>query len=414
VRAFWDQSKENIAIAMDTLRTSRLRTGLTILGVVIGVTTVMTMATIVEGIKQQIVRSFEVAGPNTYYVLRQFGAANARDARGAAQRSRPAVTIEEAEAIAELPHVAYAGIWVRAQGRIEYLGTRTQQLAIWGSDNGFSVIQGGDLVAGRWFAASELRGGSAVAVLDSDRARQVFGQIDPLGRTVSLGGRPVTVVGLYQPVDNIFQPQGQEVGAIVPFRFAYNAYRVDRERSLWIPVKPRDGVTVATSQDEVALTLRVMRGLRPAEGNTFDLVTQGQVLDTFNRVTDVFFLIMIALASVALLVGGIGVMAIMMVSVTARTREIGVRMALGATRRDILVQFLTESATLTGIGGLMGIGVGLLAGRVLTVVIGIQAETPLAATLAAVIGSALIGITFGMLPAMRASKLDPVDALRYE
>jgi putative ABC transport system permease protein len=171
---------------------------------------------------------------------------------------------------------------------------------------------------------------------------------------------------------------------------------------------------VGASQDEVTIALRALRGLRPAEPNSFDLVTQGQVLDTFNRVTDVFFLIMIALASVALLVGGIGVMAIMMVSVTARTREIGIRMALGATRRDILVQFLTEAATLTGVGGIIGIAFGLVAGRGLTLVIGIQAETPVAATAAAVLGSAAIGIAFGLLPALRAARLDPIEALRHE
>ncbi len=411
---FMGQTRENVAIAMDALRSGRLRSALTILGVVIGVSTVMSMATVVEGIKQQIVRSFEVAGPTTFYVLRQFGASRGDNADAAPERQRPALSIDEADAIAALPGVDYAGIWVRAQGRIEYQGTRTQPLAIWGADAGFNVIQGGDLAAGRWFAASELRSGAPVAVIDHDRARQVFGEVDPIGQTIDLGARPVTVIGLYQPVDNIFQPQGQEVGAIVPFRFAYNAYRIDRERSLWIPVKPRPGVTVAASQDEVTITLRALRGLRPAERNTFDLVTQGQVLDTFNRVTDVFFLIMIALASVALLVGGIGVMAIMMVSVTARTREIGIRMALGATRRDILVQFLTEAATLTGVGGAIGIAFGLVAGRVLTVAIGIQADTPLAATAAAVIGSAAIGIAFGLLPALRAARLDPIEALRYE
>lgn len=410
-----DQVRENLDMAFDTLRANPLRSGLTILGVVIGVATVMTMATIVDGIQTQIVRSFQVAGPTTFYVLRTFGGARGDpDNPPKWIRVRPELRPEDAEAIASLPEIEYAGIWVRAQGRIEYQGERTQALAVWGADDGFQRVQGGGLEAGRWFTRSELRSGAAVAVVDAERARQVFGRIDPIGKTAQLGGRPVQVIGLYRPEENIFQPQGQEVGAIVPYRFAYYAYRVDRLSSLWIPVKPRPGVTVSDGQEAVTVLLRSMRGLRPADRNNFDLVTQDQILDTFNRITGAFFLVMIALASVALMVGGIGVMAIMMVSVTARTREIGVRKALGATQRDVLMQFLIEAAALTFVGGLIGIVVGLATGQGLTTLIDIEATTPLGYTLIAVLVSIGIGIIFGVAPARRAARLDPIEALRYE
>ena len=162
------------------------------------------------------------------------------------------------------------------------------------------------------------------------------------------------------------------------------------------------------------MALREMRRLRPSDGNTFDIITQDQVLDTFNKLTSIFFLVMITLSAVALLVGGIGVMAIMTVSVTSRTREIGVRKALGATRRDILLQFLIEASTLTGIGGVFGIIFGLALGRLASLAMSIDAPIPIGLTLIAVVVSVGIGIVFGMLPAQRAARLDPIEALRYE
>ena len=191
-------------------------------------------------------------------------------------------------------------------------------------------------------------------------------------------------------------------------------FQFDKTNAQWIPVKPRTGVTVAQAQEAVTIALRELRRLRPAQRNSFDLVTADQILDVFNQLTGVFFLVMLVLASVALLVGGIGVMAIMMVSVTDRTREIGVRKALGATRRDILLQFLIEAATLTGIGGVIGIALGLGLGRTVTALLGIAAAPPVGITLIAVAVSVGIGLVFGILPAQRAARLDPIEALRYE
>jgi len=164
----------------------------------------------------------------------------------------------------------------------------------------------------------------------------------------------------------------------------------------------------------VTIALREMRRLRPADKNNFDLMTQDQILDTFNKITGVFFLVMIVLSSVGLLVGGIGVMAIMMVSVTSRTREIGIRKALGATKQEILFQFLVEAATLTGFGGALGILIGLTFGRLVTLAMNIDAAVPIGLTVIAVVVSVSIGIIFGMLPAQRAAKMDPITALRYE
>lgn len=410
-----DSVSENIGIALATLRASKLRSALTILGVVIGISTVMAMATIVNGIQAKIVSTIELAGPTTFYVMKIFSQTPINpDAPPKYVRIRPDLTKVEADRIASLPMIAYAAIWGQVGARLEYEGARTQVMQIMGADDGFTEIQGGELVDGRWFSRAEMATGAAVVVLAEKNARTLFGRVNPLGRTIRVGGRPAQVIGLYSPASNIFAPPGTEVGGIVPFLMLDHQFDIDKTNALFIPVKPRQGVTVADAEEAVIVELRTMRRLRPADKNTFDLVTQEQILDIFNKLTGAFFLVMIALSSVGLLVGGIGVMAIMMVSVTSRTREIGVRKALGATRRDIMVQFLTEAATLTGIGGLFGVIVGLGMGQLMGLALGATAPTPVTQTVVAVAVSIVIGVAFGLIPARRAARLDPVEALRYE
>lgn len=407
--------RHNVGIALGAIVGARLRSALTILGVVIGVATVMTMASLVQGIRDSIVNTIEIAGPSTFYVLKIFSQTPINPENPPAWvRVRPDLTPADAERIRRLPEVAYASLWGQSMARVEFEGTRTQNVAVFGADEGFPIIQGGELVEGRWFLRTELSSGAPVAVLQEDLADRVFGEINPLGKWIRLGGRPVEIVGVWRQPGNIFAPPGQETGAIVPFSYLDRAFRIDRTNALYIPIKPRDGVSVADAQEAVTVSIRSSRGLRPADRNTFDLVTQDQILDTFNSITGVFFLVLLVLSAVALLVGGIGVMAIMMVSVTSRTKEIGLRKALGATRRDIMAQFLVEAATLTLIGGLIGIALGLVAGWALTIAIDVETGVPYMMTAVAVAVSVAIGIVFGMVPARRAAQMDPIEALRHE
>ena len=411
----FDLVRENLGIAMDTMRVAKLRSGLTILGVVIGVATVMTMASLVEGLRSQIIRTVEIAGPTTFYVLKAYSSTPVNPQNPPAWiRIRPDLSVEEAEVVRRLPETKYASIWGQTIARLSYGGERTQPTAVFGADAGFTEVQGGELSDGRWFTRAEVASGASVIVVQDAIARRLFGRVNPLGKTMLVGGRPVEVIGLYQPPENIFAPQGAETGAIIPYKLLDAQFVFDKTNALWIPVKPRDGVSVAAAQEAVTIALREHRRLRPSQRNSFDLVTQDQILEIFNQLTGVFFIVMIVLASVALLVGGIGVMAIMMVSVTDRTREIGIRKALGATRADIAMQFLIEAATLTGIGGVIGIGIGFGAGAVLTKLLSIDASPPVGLTLIAVAVSVGIGVVFGVLPARRAARLDPIEALRYE
>jgi putative ABC transport system permease protein len=407
--------RENVTIAIDTLRANLLRSALTVLGVVIGVSTVMTMAAIVQGVRDQIIATIEIAGPTTFYVMKAFSQTPLNpEALPKWVRIRPDLAPREAQRLQALPEIDYAAIWAQLFGVIEHRGVRTQTLTFFAADDRYQEVQGGELLAGRWFTRAEMASGEAVVVLEEDAARRVFGIQEPLGKRITISGRPATVIGVYQRPKNIFEPPGQTVGAIIPFLMAEHQYRIDKTNALWIVVKPHDEVSVSDAQDAVTVTLRNMRNLRPADPNTFDLISQDQILDVFNSLSSVFFLVMIVLSSVALLVGGIGVMAIMMVSVTDRTREIGVRKALGASRRDILLQFLVEAATLTGLGGLIGIVLGLGFGRGVTSLMGIEAAVPLWSAAVAALVSVAIGLTFGLLPANRAARMDPVEALRHE
>ncbi len=406
---------EGMGIAIDAIRTNKLRSALTILGIVIGVSTVMAMASIVQGIRSQIFNSIEVVGPTTFRILRFLSSTPLNpDALPREVRIRPVLKRKEAEAIARLTEIHYASIWMVVLERLAYEGVRTQLTAVYGADDRFMEILGGGITAGRLFTPTEVRAGYPVLIIEREAAEKVFGRLNPLGRTMRVGGRAFRVVGIYQKPENIFEPPGQKIAIIVPFEAARHAFRYDETQSLIILVKPREGVTVENAMDAAVVQLRRMRGLRPADPNTFDMLTSDQILNIFNQLTGVFFLVMIVLSSVALLVGGIGVMAIMMVSVTDRTREIGVRKAVGATRTEILWQFLVEAATLTLIGGATGIVVGLGAGQVLKSVLGFDTGVPIWSAVVATGISIGIGLVFGLLPANRAARLDPVEALRYE
>ena len=245
-------------------------------------------------------------------------------------------------------------------------------------------------------------------------ARRLFGSTSPIGETVRIGGRPFRVVGVWQQPDNVFQPPGFTIGATVPYQVAKHSFQYSDTNDLFLVVLGRHGIPVSQAQDHATAALRRERGLRPGMPNTFDFITQDQILETMNSLTAMFFLVMTAISSVALLVGGIGVMAIMMVSVTDRTHEIGLRMACGASRREILWQFLVEAATLTLLGGLIGILLGLTSGQVVKQVLDMQSAVPLWSAVLATLVSIAIGLGFGLLPANRAARMDPVEALRHE
>ncbi|MES2303987.1 MAG: ABC transporter permease [Gemmatimonadota bacterium] len=406
---------EGVVLAFEAMRGNKLRSALTILGVVIGVTTVMVMASLVEGIRSQIFASIANASPQSFYVIRFYSSTPLNPDRLPAEvRMRPILSEADAEALSKVPGIRHAGLWVQVPQRMSFAGEGSQPLLVYGADNSYVEIQGGTLLRGRWFSKGELSAGTQVLVIEDKAAQRLMGSLDPLGRVVRIGGRPFTVIGVFAEPDNIFAPPGATNGGVIPFRAAQQNFHYDATNGLFLATLAERGTRVVDAQDAAIANLRRARSLRPADPNNFDVLTQDKILETIDKLTSAFFLVMIALSSVALLVGGIGVMAIMMVSVTDRTREIGIRKALGATHNEILWQFLVEAATLTAFGGLLGIAMGMLGGELLKLVLHLNSGPPLWSAVIASGVSVLIGLVFGVVPANRAARMDPVEALRYE
>ena len=410
----FDRTRESVLIALEQLRANKFRSGLTILGIVIGVGTVMIMSAIIAGIRGEVLAEIEAAGPTAFIVARyDFMEIRFEDEDGPPWGDNPKISSQEAIQISELPLVG--AVDVDVDGSATVVGPGGAQLDgihVSGNSETWSEFRVGSFVSGGNFRPSDVVTARPVAVLTQKLAEGLFGTLDPAGRTVRLNGKPFTVVGVYQPKPNLFGDQDSQF-IYVPYTSSLR-YLGAWDGGLQVMTVPAEGVSQQAAMDQVTGALRVMRGIRPADPNNFALVRQQQALDTFNRVTGVFFVVMLGLSSVALLVGGVGVIAIMMISVTERTREIGIRKALGARRNEILWQFLFEASTLTVAGAGAGLLLGAMAAWLVRAVTPIPAEIQMGAVVAALVMAAFAGIFFGLLPAWRASKLDPVVALRYE
>lgn len=405
------QLLEGVGVALGALRTNKLRAALTVLGVAIGVMVVMVIAAIITGINRNVAAMFEESGTRTFFVTRYFeGGVHIDD--GTERRRRPNLTVAEAKRLETRPAIAYLDVQEWYRGPAEWNGQRLESTSIQGRWAPWPNVSGGDVYPGRSFTRLEEYTSARVAVINDKLAERLFGRLDPVGRRIRLRSQPFQVIGVYTGPPNLF---GEEDGprAIIPHA-SLQKYIKPFEGSMRFTVKAADSVLLVDAIDDVTVALRTMRGLRPAEENNFDVVTQDKLIDTWNQVTRVFFLVMIVLSGVGLMVGGVGVVAIMMISVTERTREIGVRKALGATKREILWQFLVEAATVTLVGGAAGMVLGGLVAFVVASATPLPAAVPLWSVVVALAAAILTGIVFGMYPAARAARLDPVEALRYE
>ena len=403
--------REGANLAIDQLRANKFRSGLTILGIVVGVATVMLMSALIQGIRSSIIDEMERVGPKNFMVARyNFNSVVMSD--GPPWENNPAVSVREARRIEQLPAVRRAMAGLDLNGEFVNGRQRLASVSIAAREDGWTDFTSATIVSGHDMLPSDVSSSAPVVLLTTYLAEALYGNLDPVNRIVRINGKPFQVIGVVKMGDNVFSAMTRNL-AIMPYSTAIKHLGA-WDGMLIVFTVPTASATQAEAIDQVITLLRTSRGLRPSEPNDFAVIRQEEFLNTFNKVTGVFFMVMLALSSVALMVGGVGVIAIMMIAVTERTREIGIRKAIGATKREILWQFLFEAVTVTCIGAVIGMILGAGAAYIVAAVTPVPASVPLSAVLAALGMAAVAGILFGMWPAWKAARMDPVEALRYE
>src|SRR6266404_1141884 len=403
-------------MALDNVRAHKFRSFLTVLGIVIGVTTVIAIASILTGLRANIVNFVEEYGTNNIYAFHlSTGISFSHDR---SKRTRKPLRPEDGEAIKEL---ASAVEDVANDGFIEwnfnktltYAGQTYKQGNLEGVSANYGTITNESLQEGRFISEIDDQHRREVMVIGNGAAEALFpGGDQAVGKEVMMGGRPYEIIGVLEKRKGNLMGEVEENSVLIPFR----TLRKVSPRSEWMMliIQARTG-ELRKALDQVEDILRRQRGVKYDEKNNFDLNTADRFIEQFDSITAMVGLVAIALSSVGLLVGGIGVMNIMLVSVTERTAEIGVRKAIGARRRDITNQFLFEAMTLTFLGGVLGVLLAVAVSQIIILIFpSLPASIPLWAVVTALVVSIAIGLVFGVWPARKAARLDPIEALRYE
>jgi putative ABC transport system permease protein len=424
---------EVVVMALDTVRTNKMRSALTILGVVIGITSIVGMTALIRGFDQSLRELIEQSGPDIVYLQRMsisgMGPSFIRELL-----KRPDLTVSDARALEQqattLEYVDLelgAGPGPTTMRKVFYRDLKTKTMIVFGTGENWAEGTKIPFLLGRYFSGTDVQYRKNVCVLGNTAYKLLFepSGADPIGKMVRIGTEKFEVVGVFDKrasPGGIFNPDDF---VVVPYTtysrvFGLKVGRFGRGNiggaitNIMISVRPRDGVSRDDAMADVERVMRIRHGLKLDQPNDFDLSTSDSFLKLWDSISQGTFFALVVISSIALMVGGIGVMAIMSISVTERTREIGVRKALGARRAEILFQFLMEAAFLTSLGGVIGIGLGAGIGYLVHVVSGFPISLPWWSFAIGIGFSASVGIFFGSYPAFKASRLDPIEALRYE
>ena len=398
-----------IVLALREIRRNVLRSTLTILGIVIGVGAVITMVTIGEGATAQVQADIQKLGSNLLQVFRGQGFGGP----GGARSSSPPFGMDDVEAIKnEINGVRAVAPGANTSAQAIY-GNANWSTMVTGTDDQYLSVRDWPLATGRNFSESELRAGAAVCIIGATVQRELFGQEDPLGVSMRLKTLSCQIIGTLSAKGQSGFGQDQDDLVLVPLR-TLQRRMVGNADVNSIMVSARDGVSTEKVQADLERLMRERRKIRPGADDDFNVRDLKEISSAMTATTRVLTTLLAAVAAVSLLVGGVGIMNIMLVSVTERTREIGTRLAVGAMARDVLLQFLIEAVTLAAFGGVIGIALGLAAGALATNAFNVPFVLNVGIVVLSFAFSAAVGIVFGYFPARRAAQLDPIEALRHE
>ena len=419
---------EIVAMALATLREQKARSGMTILGVVIGIMSIVGSTSLIRGLDESLRDSIRAMGPDVIFITK-FSAVSLGSGREFTELlRRPNITPDDADAIARQADSLDSVSILLGQGgnptmeRVYYRSEQTKQIMVLGSTADYAEATQIEVADGRFFTPGETRRRAPVVVLGPTPAHALFLNLDPIGKRVRVGDARYTVIGVTAPRPS---PGGFNMGqddfVIIPHtsyqkQFGIRAQQMfgDQMRSAMIAAVPSEDVDRDDAIANIERVMRIRHRLRLDEPNDFDLITQDAILALWDQISAATFLSLVVISSIALMVGGIGVMAIMTISVTERTREIGTRRAIGAKRKEILWQFLLEASFLTAVGGIIGIALGSGIGVAVHYATGFPISLPWWSFALGLGFSTSVGILFGLFPAIRASNLDPIEALRHE
>jgi putative ABC transport system permease protein len=405
------QFYEAASIALQAIWSNKLRSFMTVLGNIVAVTSIIAVVSLVQGLNASVSDSItSQMGADTFMVQRSGPTRTEEEQLRAA--SNPRVTLSDAAAIrAASPRIELVMASSRATGEAKSRRETLNQLQIRGVTREYSLLPTTDIEYGRTISMAEFDSRRTVAVLGWDAADRLFGALDPIDKEISLAGVRYRVVGVHKKKGAVFG-QSQDEYAVIPLGAFQRIFGT--RQSLALTVLPSDPTVVRAAMDDATLALRIERRLRPAEPDNFGVVSSGTFLALYDQVTSGVFAILIGVVSLSLVVGGIVIMNIMLMVVSERTREIGLRKSLGARRRDILWQILTESITLSTFGGVVGTTLGFLVAFVISKLTPLPAIVEVWSVMLGISVTAIVGLTFGLYPAMRAAALDPIEALRKE